>query len=256
MYQSFKCSLLPAKTLFFAGLITFCTISCRTAEVAVDRDLGNGTETYVVKGKQGFQIGQFISFGNFKTGKVKRGWTFSYSVPFLVKFSGAKEKISFEQFDGNGNSAEVALVSRFKETEYQPIEDYFSVSLKYRNYFAGIIKLKDTEQPWDFIVHNVSGTSSGVSQNGTAGFVRSNHTKVDITGIRELKDSHSFLTQNDVYGYEFRLNGKVIGAVSTINNGKVWLQKDLSDDLKLILASVSSGLMLRNHIEDNALSIQ
>lgn len=65
-----------------------------------------------------------------------------------------------------------------------------------------------------------------------------------------------FITQNDVYGYEFQLNGKVIGTVSTINNGKVWLKKDLPDDLKLVLASVSSGLMLRNNVEENALSLK
>ncbi|WP_221394161.1 hypothetical protein [Dyadobacter sp. NIV53] len=59
-----------------------------------------------------------------------------------------------------------------------------------------------------------------------------------------------------VFGYEFQLNGKIIGAVSTINNGKVWLQKDVSEEIKLVLASVSSGLMLRNNMEENALSLK
>lgn len=256
MNQNFKYTSYFTKTLFFSAFISVSIFSCRTAEVAVNNDLKNETEIYQVKGRQGSQIGQVISFGDYKTSKIKRGWTFGYSVPFIVKFNGAKEKISFQQFGANGNSADVALVSRFRETEFQPLEDYFSISLKYKNYFAGTVKLKETEDSWDFIVHNVDGASRSLSKNSTIGFVRSNTQKVDIEGIRELEGSSSILTQNDVYGYEFKLNGKVVGAVSTINNGKVWFKKDLNDDLKLVLASVSSGLMLRNHIEENSLSMK
>jgi len=253
--KNLKSYVLTGKTILFSTILSASVISCRTAELAVNNDFKNDTETYAVKGKQGSQIGQVISFGDFKTSKVKRGWTSGYSIPFIVKFQGAKEKLSFKQFGVNGNTAEVALVSRFKNTEYEPVKDYFSVSLKYKNYFAGGIKVDNQDSPWDFIVHNVDGMSRSLKNNQTVGFVRNNKIQIDITGIRELEGSPSFITQNDVYGYEFQLNGKIIGAVSTINNGKVWFKKDLSDDLKMVLASVSSGLMLRNNIEENALSM-
>ncbi|MCE7065514.1 hypothetical protein [Dyadobacter sp. CY326] len=254
MNQNFKSTLLYSKSLLFAAVISINAFSCRTAELAVNNDLKNDTEIYTVKGRQGSQIGQVISFGDFRTSKVKRGWTFGYSVPFIVKFNGAKEKLSFQQVAPNGKTAEVALVSRFKETEFSPLEDYFSVSLKYKNYFAGSVKPDNSHEPWDFIVHNVDGASRSLNKNSTVGFVRSRHVQIDIAGIRELEGSSSFLTQNDVYGYEFQLEGKIIGAVSTINNGKVWFKNGLSDDLKLILASVSSGLMLRNNVEANAIA--
>lgn len=256
MNQTLKSVLLLTKTAFFALLFSVLLFSCRTAELAVDDGLKNETETYPVKGRQGSQIGQVISFGDFKTSKVKRGWTFGYSIPFIVKFNGAKEKISFQQFGANGTSAEVALVSRFKETEYQPLEDFFAVSLHYKNYFAGSVKLSSASQPWDFIVHNVDGASRSIDKNRTVGFVRSGNFQINITGIRELEGSPGFLTQNDVYGYEFQLDGKVIGAVSTINNGKVWFKKNISDEFRLVLASVCSGLMLRNNVEEEALSLK
>ena len=243
------------KTILFSTVVSSFIFSCRTAETAVNNDLKSDTEIYSVKGRQGSQIGQVISFGDFKTSKVKRGWTFGYSIPFVVRFQGAKEKLSFSQFGTNGNAAEVALVSRFKETDIEPIKDYFSVSLKYKNYFAGGIKLQNETDSWDFIVHNVDGASRSLKQNPTIGFIRNRSMHIDILGIRELEGSPSFMTQNDVYGYEFQLNGKVIGAVSTINNGKVWFKKDLTEDLKLVLASISSGLMLRNSVEENALSL-
>ena len=222
----------------------------------MNHELKDDTEIYTVKGRQGLQIGQVISFGDFKTSKVKRGWTVGYSIPFIVRFQGAKEKLSFSQFGTNGNTAEVALVSRFKETDIEPVKDYFSVSLQYKNYFAGGIKLRNNIDPWDFIVHHPDGASRSLKENSTIGFARNRTTQIDITGIRDLEGSSSFITQNNVYGYEFRLDGKIIGAVSTINNGKVWFKKDISDDLKLVLASISSGLMLRNNVEENSLSLK
>jgi hypothetical protein len=242
------------RTLFIAGTFSAMILSCRTAELAVHSDLKNETDTYLVKGRQGSQIGQVLSFGDFKTSKVKRGWISGYSIPFTVKFNGAKEKLSFQQFGVDGDVAEVALISRFKETEYAPLKDYFSVSLQYKNYFAGSVKPVNSDESWDFIVHNVDGSSRSLNKNRTIGFVRSRNMQIDIAGIRELEGSSSFLTQNDVYGYEFHLNGKVIGAVSTINNGKVWFKNGLSDDIRLVLASVSSGLMLRNNVEEIAVA--
>lgn len=255
MNTCFFNSFFNARLFLFAAFTSLAFSSCRTAELAVNNDLKNETELFDVKGKQGFQISQTLSFGAYKTSKVKRGWTFSYAVPFIVKFNGAREKLSFQQFGKNNESADVALISKFKETEYEPIKDYFSVALKYKNYFAGSIKLNSGEDSWDFIVHNVDGTSRSIRNNNTAGFVRNRNTKIEIIGIHELEGSAAIITQGNVYGYEFQLDGNVIGAVSTLNNGKVWMKKGLADDLKLVLASVSSGLMLRNSMEESTLSM-
>jgi hypothetical protein len=240
-----------AKTFFSLGCIALHLSSCRTAELAVDKDFNQNTEAFLVKGRQGSQIGQVISFGDYKSSKVKRGWTFGYSLPFIVRFEGASEKLSFDISDHAGKTANVALVSRFKATELQPIQDYFSIALRYKNYFAGTIAMRDSGETWDFIVHQVDGASRSLKNNFTQGFARNGTTKIEITGIRELEGASPIFTQNDVYGYEFRLAGKLIGAVSVINNGKVWLKKDLDSGHKLILASLSSGLMLRNKVEDS-----
>lgn len=253
MKTNFK---LSVKTLLFNAIFASLLISCRTAQVAVDSGLNTNTEVFDVKGRQGSQIGQTIYYGAYKTSKVKRGWTFSYRIPFIATFQGAKEKLSFSQFDSQGNSAEIAVVSRFRETEYEPIKDHFSVSLKYKNYFAGGVQLNQGSEFWEFIVHSVDGASRTLSQNPTAGFIRNGSTKIEITGIRELEGSSALLTRNDVYGYEFRRDGNILGAVSTINNGKVWFKKDLSTETKLVLASVSSALMLRNDVAEQAVSMK
>jgi len=255
MRNIFKFYLHQGKAFLIYTCISVSIFSCRTAELAVNENLRNDTDAYSVKGRQDSQIGQVISFGDFKTNKVKRGWKLGYSIPFFVKFQGAGEKLSFSLSSADGKSADVALVSKFKETEYEPFKEYFAVSLKYKNYFVGAVRLDNSEE-WDFIVHDVDGASRSLKQNSTIGFVRKGHIKIDITGIRSLEGSSDFITQNQVYGYEFQQNGKVIGAVSTINYGKVWLKKDLHEETKLVLASVSSGLMLRNSMAENELSMK
>nr|WP_295928269.1 hypothetical protein [uncultured Dyadobacter sp.] len=256
MHKQIKTAPFSFTGIFLAALLWASVLACKTAEIAVDNDLKNETTTYAVKGRQGSLIGQTLTFGGFKTNKVKRGWTFGYSIPFITTFNGASEKLSFTQFDDKGRFADVALISKFSETELSQLTTYFSITLQYKNYCAGSVKVDGTADGWDFIVHQVDGAIRNPKNNGTAGFIRQGQMRIEISGIRELEGSPALLTQNEVYGYEFRLDGKVVGAVSTINNGKIWFKNGLSEQLTLVLASVSSGLMLRNSVEDHALSMQ
>ncbi|GAB2802044.1 hypothetical protein GCM10027275_55380 [Rhabdobacter roseus] len=243
------------RSTLLLALLAAAFTACRTAELAVSDEIKTGATAYAVKGRQGFQVGQVLSFGEYKTSQVKRGWTFSYSIPFAARFSGAREKLSFQQLGPGGRSAEVAFVSRFKETELSPLKDYFSLSAYYQNAFAGGIELNGTNEGWEFIVQNVDGGGNSL-KNNTLGFVRSStdRTRIDIIGLRELEGSPKLMTMTNVYGYEFRLDGQTIGAVSTVNNGKVWIKDNLHPELKLVLASVASGLILRTNVEEEALA--
>jgi hypothetical protein len=237
------------KSTILAATIALGFTACRVAEIPVKDELKNEATVYPVKGRQGFQIGQVLTFGEYHTSKIKRGWTRSYSIPFVAQFSGAREKMSYQQFGPNGRSAEVALVSRFREVELSPLRDYFAISVKNQNIFAGGIELNGSKENWEFVVHNVDGWGNSL-KNNTLGFIRSkvDHLQIDIVGIRELDGASKMMTMMDVYGFEFQLDGKVIGAVSTVNNGKVWIKDNIHPELKLVLASVSSGLMLRNNM--------
>ena len=246
-------SLSAGGTLLLLAFLTAAFAACRTAEIPVTDTLASEATSYPVKGRQGFQIGQVLSFGDYHTSKVQRGWTKSYEIPFVVKFSGAREKLGFQQYGPGGRVADVALVSRFRETEFAPLIEYFSLSVKNKNYYAGGIELSGSKESWEFIVHNVDGGGNSF-KNNTVGYVRSkvDQLQIDLVGIRELEGASPLLTMMDVYGYEFKLDGKTIGAVSTVNNGKVWLKNTLHPELKLVLASVSSGLMLRGNMRQEA----
>jgi len=65
--------------------------TCRVPQILVDKNLQEESIPYEVKGKNGWLINQKLSFGEYKTGEVKRSWTKGYDFPFIIRLSGAKE---------------------------------------------------------------------------------------------------------------------------------------------------------------------
>lgn len=64
-----------------------------------------------------------------------------------------------------------------------------------------------------------------------------------------ILDNNNFFTNDTkTFGFEMVQNGKSIGAVSVINNGKVWVDKNLSADMKLVVASIASALMTKKNL--------
>lgn len=220
--------------------------ACKPAEVAVDPNL-NAT-AMPVKGRNGFRIGQVLRYGEFSTDKVRRGWTKGYDVPFFVRFQGAKEKMSFTQFGPEGTAVEVACISKFKSTEIELVRDYFYIPIEYTNFFAGTIVTARNKTPWDFILHNPTGDF--LREEASAGFIQKGDQKIEIAAIRGLKGQPEWMKELTVYGHEFRLNGKVVGAVSMVNKGTVWIDASLDAETRTVLAAVATGLLLRTNVEE------
>src|SRR5687767_7977085 len=62
------------KSIFYT-FVSIAAMSCGTAKLAVSDDLKGSHDEYTVKGKDGIMIKQKLSFGEYKTTKVKRSWT-------------------------------------------------------------------------------------------------------------------------------------------------------------------------------------
>lgn len=228
-----------------SALVLIVLTGCKTAQMAVAPALKNDSEPLSVKGRQGFQIGRQLSFGEYATGKVKQGWVKGYDIPFLVRFQGMKERLSFHQFNEAGQLAEVYAVGKFRSTELPFLRDYFNIILKEKNHFAGTVILKAGQDVWEFLLYNPDGE---FLKDAKAGFVRNNQEVIEVKGVTQLENGVNLSSK--FWGYEFIHLGKTIGAVETINNGKVWFKNDLPEDLKLVLASLSSSLLLRTNMEE------
>jgi len=219
--------------------------SCHTAEIPLDPALN--ADAMAVKGRNGWQIGQVIRYGDYTTDKVRRGWTKGYDIPFIVRFQGAKEKLSFAQFGPENTRAEVSCISKFKSTEIEVVRDFFGIPIEYENYFAGNIAFNDGRDSWDFLIHNPNGDF--LRERASAGFARNGTQQIDIQAIRGLEGQPDWMKELTVFGHEFRMNGKVVGAVSTMNKGKVWIDPQLDAETRTVIAAVATGLLLRTDVE-------
>lgn len=218
--------------------------SCSTPQMAVDNELQSST-AMSVKGRQGWMLNQHLSFGEFTTGKVKRGWLKSYDIPFIVRFSGAKEKLSYDLTDSGGNTAEVFCMGKLREQDLPLFNQLFEVNLNWQDAFSGTISLNEGRQHYDFLV-------TDLNQNNwfrpAEGFIRYRDGLIEIQPVDKLSNGKRALGM-EALGFQFVYKGEVVGAVETLNNGRVWLKDGLAPDLRLILGSVSAALLLRSELE-------
>jgi len=237
------------KIFTLTAIVLVFISSCKTPGLIFSGNLKDNTKVMEVKGRQGWQFNQKITFGDYFTSKIKRGWTKGGTWNFVVKFQNAEQKLSFTQNTPFGKSAEVLAIGKFKNTELPLFKDFLSYSFKYENTFAGTVIPNDNESNnWDFVIHN---PESGLPKDADCGIIRdSNGNEIIIRGVKKVEGQANWVTL-DNYGFEFIQNGQSIGAVSTINNGRVWIKNDLDENTKLILASVSTSLLVRHSMQES-----
>lgn len=226
--------------------------SCGTmSEANITPTLTNKTAAMPVKGMNWQAFNQKLSFGTFSTEKVKRGWTSSYSLPFFVNFSGAKQKMQFALTDGTRHS-EVFCLQRIKREDLPSLNQFFNIPITYANvYAANIILDGNKDKTWEFVLqnpHQNNPLKQGM-QEKLEGFVKNDTERFEIESINGYKNGDNALTRMTISGYEVRKNGKTIGAVETFGRGRVWLDPSLDADTQFVVANVLSAIMLRTNIQ-------
>lgn len=220
--------------------------ACSTPEMLVDKKLQEESMAYEVNGRNGWLINQRLSFGEYESGKVNRSWTKGYDFPFIVRFTGAKEKLSFSLKNAEGVEAEIFCLGKLREQDLTLFHEYFDINLKAKDAFTGSVVVSENAA-FDFYVTNLN-------QNNwfreAKGWIRGENAKFEIRPVKMLGNNQRSLGMQ-APGFEFVRNNKVVGAVETLNQGRVWLHNDLNEDQKLVLAGVASALLLRSELADH-----
>lgn len=235
------------KLAIFSLLILL--VGCKSPNLLISPELKSNTSVYDVKGRQGWQFNQIIRYGGYFTSKVKRGWTNIVEIPFVVKFKTASEKFCFTQFTQDSLQADIYAVGKFEKNELPLLKGFMNYFLNYKNTFAGtIIPFDVTGNYWDFIIYNME---SRQSDNKICGNAKDNiGNEIIIKGVDQIEGQGSWM-QMEYIGFEFFLNGQSIGAVSCLNDGRVWMKDDLRPDIKLAVSSLSTALLVKHNLTDN-----
>lgn len=240
-------------TLVLSSLLLALSVGASAQKLILSPDLDSAVEMKA-KGRQGWQINQVIRFGEYSTSKTRRGWTKSYAIGFTLRFRNASQKLSFTQKTPDGLEAEVLAVSRFSSMELDMGRGFFSFPIDNRDAFAGtVIPGADTGRSWDFVLYNPDGSLAKDLDCGSA------HCEtgavIRIAGVQKIEGMPRWM-QAAYFGYEFYRDGRAIAAVSTVNNGRVWMNPDLDASTRLVIAALSSALLLRHDLSQTESCLQ
>jgi hypothetical protein len=223
-------------------------VGCKTPNILVSTDLKSNTSVFDVKGRQGWQFNQVITYGDYSTSKIKRSWTTKIEIPFVVKFQNANEKLSFTQFTPDKLQADVFAVGKFQNNELPLLKGFMNYSLTYKNIFAGtIIPIDAYGNYWDFMIYNME---SRLSDTKICGNVKdTNGNEIIIKGVNKVDGQASWM-QMEYIGFEFFFHDQSIGAVSTLYDGRIWIKDDVSPDIKLVISSLSTAILVKHNLTE------
>lgn len=251
----FRRSFIDARNIVAVFTVMFVTIlgGCTVPYMQVDPQLSANAQAMPVSGRQGWLVKQQLRFGEFTSGPVKRGWTFGYSIPFIVRFSGAREKLGFGVQNSTGDQAEFFCLGKLREYDLPVLNKAFEVNLKTTDVFTCGIALAD--QSFEFYSENLN---QNPRFGEITGQVKGPEVDFDIRAVSSLEGGQSSWSTTAL-GYELVQDGQVIAAVETLNEGRVWIAPQLTDSQQLITAGVAAALLLRNslaeHSDDLLLSV-
>lgn len=256
--------------------------SCTAAKVSVPDRFRQGATAMPVKGLQGWQVNQRLSFGNFQTSKIKRGWDFKSSMQH-TKFLLRPEEALMKVFDIDTDRKSTNQRNRFQYTledgslitEIYAAEKFNEKLLVYKSrnpwigevsktnsyeysFSAAIIPLNlPDREPWSFVLRNKydrkNDTARGIFDRPYVeeeGFATNGTENILVRPLRIEKVTTKSGKETKVLGgklfsgYEIVWDDGVVGIVDILDN-KVWIYNDLDAADKIIISSIASAVLLK-----------
>jgi hypothetical protein len=216
----------------------------------LDSQLTANSQPMEAKRKGVSTIGKY-QFGPYKIVSGKAGWTTSKSKSRLFSpetNTESKKKSTFVFVSDDKDTVYVNTTTNTSVNETS-FGNWSNVNQSNENYIVLISPSNDTTE-WEMIVVFKSGSevegdykSDGILSDGT--------TNIEIRAVKQWEDGET-ATFNLILGYEFYLENQAVAAlqasIDTFKKKYVWLDKNLSEHMKLVLASASASLLL--HVDD------
>jgi hypothetical protein len=266
--------------IFFVIMLAFC--SCTAVKLSVPEQFRSQATKMNVKGLQGWQINQQLSFGPFQTSKIKRGWDFTYGMQH-TKFNlkpeemvlrvlnvdvdkrsiNQRNKFQYSIQDGN-LVAEVYAMEKFSEKQlvYKSNNPYIGNASKTNKYeyafTAAILPLTaQNSEPWSLVLINKYDIAKDTARKlfdkpyiEEEGYATNGKESVSIRPLHIEKVTTKSGKDTKVFGgkvlsgYEIQWDGGVVAVIDILDNN-IWLANNLDAYDKLILSSISSAILLK-----------
>ena len=268
------------KQLLVITIIATLYASCKsiTMNVAVpDQFAANATQMKVSGLKDDWKRSKKLTFGNYQTSKVKAGWIVSsashsrnsritteerllkvFNISRNNITSNTKNKYQYTIQDGN-LMAEVYCLEKSTREEisaYTP-KGGFGITKNFQYSFsAAILPQTIKDEPWQLVFYSNYDKNKDTARKfldrpyvEREGYVTNGRIRIDIRPIitakvmgKDGKDVKTLVPL--LMAYELKIEGGLIGVIDVFKKN-VWIYNDLDNDMKLIIASVSSAILMR-----------
>jgi len=249
----------------FPILIAISFTSCSPGKMSVSSTLKENHDEYPVKGRNGVMINQRLSFGEFTTAKVKRSWTkgSSMQMGFMdviwTSYEKKKQTFNFQLSDAAGNISDVYCITKLQSQDlnfgsnpnnlFNIMTDLLKMGgYKSDNTFGVEIYRGKDEKPWQMFIDNIS---TQADPNNYTGFLALSPSEYySITPVTKMEvNGKSGNTLLGSIGFEFKdAKGNAVAAVSTLDNGMVFLGKTTTEE-RFLLANACAALLLQEVID-------
>jgi hypothetical protein len=255
--------------------------SCTTAKVTVPDKFSAQATRMPVKGVNGWQVGQKLSFGSYTTSTIKRGWDFSSSLQYtklrirpeeaVLKvfdistdndIKKQRSKFQYSISDGD-NISEVFATEKFSEKQlvYKSNNPWIGNASKTKKYdyafTAAILPVEKDAAPWSLVLINSydinKDTAHGIFDRPYVeeeGYATNGKDNIAIRPLRIEKLTTKSGRQTRVFGgkmlsgYELQWDGGVVAIIDILDNN-LWIYNDLEPKEKMILSAISSAILLK-----------
>ena len=258
--------------------------SCTPVKLSVPSSFSSQATKMHVKGLNGWMINQQLSFGNYTTSSIKRGWDFTSTVQY-TKFKINPEEMLLKVFDidadhrklnqrnkfrymiQDGNlAAEIFATEKFSEKQLVYMRndknqwiDEASKTQRYEYAFsAAILPLTvDDNEPWSLLLMNKYDAANDTARRlfdrpyvEEEGYASNGTETINIRPLRIDKVTTKAGKETKVFGgkiltgYELKWDDGVVAIIDIMDNN-IWLANNLEARDKLILSSIASSILLK-----------
>jgi hypothetical protein len=240
-HQTTSCLSVKNFSLFLWAMLVLGGIGfsgCSTAQMSLPKDLTQKTPvTYAVSGRQGVQFGP-IRFGPYTMAHLNRGITTSERLGiFVFNASRARRPFRFELQRPESAPIAVSGNTQDKWMDLDFGDDRWNLQWGLRGETVTTASFSVSGQDW---VLALSGDEE--DDFWLRGVLTDGVRRVEILATRRLQGA-AWDIEREV-GYSFVEKGKTLGAVETINAGRVIFRPGLDAATRDVLAAASGVLLL------------
>lgn len=269
------------RSLIYSAI--FLTLSsCTAVKLSVPEQFSQQATKLPVKGLQGWMINQQLSFGEFQTSKIKRGWDFESSLQYTKlrispeemllrvfdietdkKSLSQKNKFQYTIRDGQ-LEADVYATEKFTEKQlvYKSNNPYIGTASKTNKYeyafTAAILPVsKENNEPWSLVLINkfdiAQNQGIGIFEEPYVeeeGYATNGEERITIRPLRVDKLEQKNGKETKVFGgkilsgYELKWDDGVVAIIDILDNN-IWMANNLDAPDKIIISSISSAILLK-----------